>query len=174
VGFNRRFEVEISGVGEHVIAVREKHEGDDEDNDGAEDDGEREDEDDRGDGDDDDDEEHNRDNGVFWKIYLINSFEAVVKFIVKEEPLTLIEIEGERGPFDYQVEPGMDLLTYSEVREKVLREAEGHIDQWELEMDHHEDDLIWVYNFDVVGDAVKYKIVINAFTGEFLLFEVHD
>ena len=69
----------------------------------------------------------------------------------------------------------MDLLNYSEVYEDVIRETNGgEIDQWELETEEVENDLIWIYRFIVFREGIKFYIVINAATGEFLVFEVND
>ncbi len=124
VNGTERYEVEISGFELAVISIKLK--GEDEDNDGD------------NDGEDEGDEEENidapeavalfaqelfdgaiiqseqrhTDSGIIWKLYLINNDDAVVKVQIQdlENDISLFSIEGEHGPFNYNIEPGMNLL----------------------------------------------------------------
>ena len=194
VSGDMRYEVEIKGFEEEVISVKEKGDDEDEDNDG----------DDEGEDEDEDEKEHDNvevtdsirdyinsifdgevkyaemkegDHGTFWKIYMINDEESVIKISLHQgDEINLVEIEGERGPFNYNVEPGMDLLDLDEVLEDVYRETEnGELAEWELEIEKiNSEESIWVYEFKVRGNDVKYEIEINAESGEFIKFEIHD
>lgn len=195
VNGDRRFEVEIRGFGLEVISIREKDHDEDEDNDG-EDEGDEEDDD----GDHEEDnidapeavvhfaqelfegtikhsEREHTDNGTLWKLYLINKEEAAVKMklLVVGDDITLVSIEGEHGPFNYNIEPGMELLSLVEVLENVYRETEeAELIEWRLSQDHAHDEPLWIYEFKLKSETARYYVKINADTGEFLVFEVED
>lgn len=193
IGSEKRFEVEIKGFEATVISVKEKHDDEDEDNDG-EDEGEDEDEDDEKDEDENTpapdaivnlakdifdgevihSEEHNEDEGLEWKLYLENTSGAIVKFIILDDPIEVKKIEGEKGPFDYNINLGDDLLTLEQALEKVWTEVEGELTQWELKMEHNDEGHYWQYEFEVTSTTVRYKIEMNAHTGEITKFEEED
>lgn len=191
-GDTRRVEVEIKGFGEEVISVKEKHQGEDEDNDGEEDEGEKEDEMEHGDDHNDHaaptdavsafineifdgviihSERHEFEGKVYWEVYLENEAGAVIKIKLKGEPLELYKIEGEVGPFDYAVEPGGDILTFGQVLEIVYSEAQGDVVEWRLDYENESGGQVWVYEFEVRSETVRYEMKINAITGEFIEFK---
>jgi uncharacterized membrane protein YkoI len=193
IGADKRFEVEIKGFEATVISVKEKHEDEDKDNDGEEE-GEDEDKDDEKDEDENTNapeavvnlateifdgevihsEEHNEDAGLEWKLYLENASGAIVKFIILDDPVEVKKIEGEKGPFDYNIILGDDLLTLKAALEKVFSEVEGELTQWELKMEHNDEGTFWQYEFEVTGATLRYKIEMNAHTGEITKFDEED
>lgn len=194
---NRRFEIEIKGFDQEVLSVKEKHDGDDEDNDG---DDEGDDDDDHNvhmdapaavvdfvnslfDGtithsELRDSEHENDDNGsgnqsAVWKVYVENAEGAVVMFKVAEDPLELLEMGGEVGPFTYDIDPGNDLISFAEAMDIVSNEVSGDLMEWELEPEEHQGQIVWTYEFEVHGANVNYEIEIDALTGQITKFEEH-
>ncbi len=185
----QRFEVEINAFTGEVLSVKEKHEGDDEDNDGEE---EGEDE-----GHDEDvntpapagvsefvlnlfpgeikhsekEEEH---DVLVWKLYVVNEAGSAVKFLTTEDPVELVKMEGEKGPFDYNIEPGNDILSLNQAKDIISREAEGETVEWELKKKSTDEGHLWIYKFEVRDGDIKYEIELDAKSGEFLKFETDD
>lgn len=192
VSNSERVEVEVKGFATEVIAVKEKHEGDDDDNDGEEDESELEDEMEHGDDHNDHtvptdnltafvaeivdgtivhSERHEMNGKVFWEVYVKNQAGAVIKVELKDEPLTLMKIEGEVGPFDYNVEPGGDVLDFTAILEIVFSEATGVVTEWRLDYEVENGEPRWRYEFRVQGEGVRYEMKINGITGEFIDFK---
>gem|GEM_PF-2372906 len=194
VNGDKRYEVEIKGFAKEVIDVKEKTPEQDKNNDGVD---EGKDESENG-----KDEEanvdlpanvldfamglfkgtvshsefHEGDMHNYWKAYIENEAGSVVKIKIIDDPLSLYKIGGEHGPFDYEIVPGMELLSLQTVLEDVFRETEGgDLTEWALEQDDNDaGEVFWVYQFHVKRELVDYEIKMNAATGEFLKFEVHD
>ena len=177
-----RFEVEIKGFENEVIAVKEKHEADDLEID--------------------DEleatppdavaefalslfqgeiihsETKQEDDFIRWKIYIESSSGAIVKFKIVENPLQLIEMEGERGPFDYDINPGDQFINLHAAIEIALSEIGGELTKWEFEAKHDEDedhegnaDRFWFYKINIIAGDQVLKIIIHAETGAVLNLE---
>jgi len=195
VSDSRRVEVEVRGFTAEVITVKEKHEGEDDDNDGEEDEGEKEDEMEHGDDDNGHtaptsdistfvanifdgviahSERHEFEGKVYWEVYVKNQAGAVVKIKMKEEPLSLLKIEGEVGPFDYAVEPGGDLKTFGEVVDIIFNEVQADIKQWRLDHELENGQDRWEYEFRLEGDGVRYEFTVDAHSGEITEFKEND
>jgi len=75
----------------------------------------------------------------------------------------LLEIEGNEGPFSYEVDPGLGLVVFSQAKETAMNEAEvGELSKWELEQDEAGK---WIYEFIIVNDGQEQQIKIDAVTG---------
>ena len=177
-----RFEVEIEGFENEVIAVKEKHETDDLEN----------------------DDEHEatppdvvaefalslfqgeiihsetkqEDDFIRWKIYIESASGAIVKFKIVENPLQLIEMEGKRGPFDYDINPGDPFISLQAAIEIALSEIGGELTEWEFEAKHdenedHEGNLnrLWFYKIKIIAGDQVLKVIIDAETGAVLNLE---
>jgi uncharacterized membrane protein YkoI len=192
---NKRFEVEIKGFDIEVLSVKEKHDGDDEDNDG---DDQGDDDDDHNvnmdaptavvafvnslfegtvthselrDREHEDDGNGSNDQESVWKVYVESAEGAVVMFKIAEDPLALLKMGGEIGPFTYEIDPGNDLISFAEALDKVNSEVDGDLMEWELESEAHQGEVVWTYEFEVHGANVNYEIEIDALTGQITKFE---
>ena len=187
---DKRYEVEIHGWKEEVLSIRVKGPDQDVDNNGG--DG-GEDEIDREvpeeivrfaktmfDGKVKHAEKRKDGDRIIWKLYMINEHRSVVKLLIWNDPMRLEKAGSEHGPFEYNFEPGGDLLDLRSILEKVYRETEGgELVAWILEKEIIKDvvndqERRWVYKLKVVRGKFRYEIVIDAVTGKFLKFEVHD
>jgi len=172
----KHFEVEISGFGEEVFSVKEKHEGDEvEDDDGDEDEENKQ-----------APEEINTFvSGLFeakilhseskfdedfhyWKLYIKNEDGAVVKFKVFADPVSLLMMEGEIGPFDYDIDPGDDFISFTEALDIVNEGFEAELEEWKFKKFEMEDGLQWAYKLEFKGDD-GHDFLLNAINGDILI-----
>jgi len=103
--------------------------------------------------------------GGIWEIYILTEAGSVVEVEIKEETLALLSAEGEEGPFDYEVEPGEDFLSFSEAKAIVFENNEGEIHSWEFERNENE---VWVYEFKLIHNQDDFIVTINAVTGDII------
>ena len=61
---------------------------------------------------------------------------------------TMVEIKGTSPSFEYEVQPGMNLINYSNAKAVALNARNGVIPEWKLEKD--ESDNRWEYRFFIV------------------------
>ncbi len=57
---------------------------------------------------------------------------AKVTVELNAETGDLVEIEDKKGPFDYEIKPGMGFLTYSKARDLALEQAGEEVVAWNL------------------------------------------
>ena len=100
-----------------------------------------------------------------WEVYVLTESGGVVEVEIKDDTLALISVEGDEPPFDYEVTPGADFLTFSEAKTIVFDNFEGEIDSWEFEKD---DNQVWVYEFILIVNQDEIKVEIDAKTGDIL------
>lgn len=111
--------------------------------------------------------ESNQENGIdAWGIKIENESGAVVKFYWAKNGLTLLKMEGQTGPFDYNIVPGNNLINLSTaltVAKSVVKNE--NISKWELEQN---DDFVgkWVYSFEF--DDISRTVIIDAENGDIL------
>lgn len=103
-----------------------------------------------------------------WEIKIQNSNGSIVKFYWSMTNESLLKMEGLVGPFDYDIQPGNDIINLSTALTIALGAVKNDsIIKWELEQ---EDDFIdkWIYTFefDVAGSLVS--VYIDAENGDIL------
>ena len=103
-----------------------------------------------------------------WEIKIQNDNGSIVKFYWRVNGQTLLKMEGEKGPFDYEIIAGNSLITYS----TALTVAKGavkndKVTKWELQQ---EEDFIdkWVYSFEFDDNGDSIKVYIDAENGDIL------
>lgn len=182
----KRYEVEIKGFEAGVLSVKEKHDGEDEDNDGEE----EKDEDEHAEempapeavinlaldlfpGIVKHIEKHEHEGESYWKVYVQSEAGSVVKFKIMTDPVKLVGMEGEKGPFDYNIVPGNNLISLASALEIVNNEVDGEVDEWSLSKRSHGGETFWVYEIEIHSLETQYEAEINAATGEFIKFESH-
>jgi uncharacterized membrane protein YkoI len=109
-----------------------------------------------------------------WKLYVESETGAIVKFKIVEDPLQLIEMESEKGPYDYDIDPGDPYLTLMEATEIAFNIFPGELRKWEFEIVNRDDMVLGVYEFKMVDGDKKVELLIHAETGEVLDIENSD
>jgi uncharacterized membrane protein YkoI len=104
-----------------------------------------------------------RDNKGYFEVRVTMPGGGIVKFEYLSSSGSLHEIKGLSGPFDYEVTPGSQFISYSAARKTALTAKSGNITEWDFEFDVS--DARWEYRFRIQSDK-EYKVRINAITGE--------
>ena len=94
------------------------------------------------------------------EVYMITSSGGELKIKYRIDDGTMVEIKGTSPSFDYEVQPGMNLIDYSNAKAVALNARNGVITEWKLEKD--ESDNRWEYRFFITQD---WEIRIDAATG---------
>lgn len=98
-----------------------------------------------------------------WEVKVRTTGGGLVEVKVVQESGAVLEIEGDVGPFDYEVVPGAPLVNLSVARAAAQAAQAGTLKQWELEL---EEGNRWEYEFYIVAsDATVYEVEVNAETG---------
>ena len=100
-------------------------------------------------------------NGVkVWEVYMITSAGGELKIKYRVDDGTMVEMKGTSPSFEYEVQPGMNLIDYSNAKTVALTARKGNITEWKLEKD--ESDNRWEYRFFI---STEWEIRIDATTG---------
>jgi len=100
-------------------------------------------------------------NGIkVWEVYMITSSGGELKIKYRVDDGTMVEMKGTSPSFDYEVQPGMNLIDYSNAKAIALNARNGIITEWKLEKD--ESDNRWEYRFFI---SPEWEIRIDATTG---------
>jgi len=100
-------------------------------------------------------------NGVkVWEVYMITLSGGELKIKYRVNDGTMVEMKGTSPSFDYEVQPGMNLIDYSNAKAIALNARNGAITEWKLEKD--ESDNRWEYRFLI---SPEWEIRIDATTG---------
>lgn len=87
--------------------------------------------------------------------------ELKLKFCIDDG--TMVELKGISASFEYDVEPGMNLINYSVAKSVALNAKNGEIQEWKLEKD--ESDNRWEYRFFIRSAGQDWEIRIDATAG---------
>lgn len=102
---------------------------------------------------------------IYYDVEVRTSAGAIIEFEYFQADGSLKSIEGDSGPFDYEVNPGMGLMLYSAARTKALNTHAGAITGWDLVKGSSG---IWTYTFEIETDSNSFTVKINAQTGEII------
>ena len=111
--------------------------------------------------------EREKDDGEWViKITMLNSKGAVVEFEFLEKNIELRDAQGEKGPFDYDVNFDSGLMNFQDAKSIADKEyGNDELQEWELD-EKSDFNNKWVYEFDYQhGDM---EIYIDAKTGDVL------
>ncbi len=100
-----------------------------------------------------------------WEVEIRNSQGSVVVLYWTVNQETLLKLKGDIGPFDYDVQPGNQLVNFSTAQTVAVGAIKNSaLVKWELAQD---EDFIgdWVYSFEF--DGAK-KVYVNAKSGDVL------
>lgn len=98
---------------------------------------------------------------VYFNVELRTSAGAIIEFEYFLTNGSLKSIQGDQGPFEYEVNPGSGLVLYSKARSAALTARPGVIKRWDLEKNSAG---AWVYIFEIDTDIDSYTVVVNAAT----------
>lgn len=98
-----------------------------------------------------------------WEVYMITSSGGELKIKYCVDDGTMVEMKGTSTSFEYEVQPGMNLINYSVAKSIALSAKNGDIKEWKLEKDAS--DNRWEYRFFVRSVGQDWEIRIDAVTG---------
>ncbi len=103
-----------------------------------------------------------------WEIKIQDSEGAIVKFYWDIRTEFLVKIEGQVGPFAYDIAPGNNLINYSTAKTVATGAIKNSsLLRWKLKK---ESDFInkWVYSFEFDDNNNTIKVYIDAENGDVL------
>lgn len=101
-----------------------------------------------------------------WAIKIENENRSVVKFYWSKNGLALIKIDGQEAPFDYDINPGENLINLSTamtIAKSVVKNE--NVNRWKLKQ---EDEFIgkWIYSFEF--EEISRNVFMDALNGDIL------
>lgn len=106
------------------------------------------------------------DDIAVWKVKIEASSGAIVTFYWQKNYTMLYKIDGEKGPYTYELNPPMDLIIFSTAKFLAFESYSSEtLQSWQLVCDSSQNS-IWVYQF-FLSEREK-PITINAKTGDVL------
>ena len=101
-----------------------------------------------------------------WKVRIENEFGAIVSFYWQRSYIKLFRIEGEKGPFNYELKPPLNVIVLSTARFLALETYESvELQSWRLVRDSSLKPQ-WVYQFYLKEN--ESPVSINASSGDIL------
>ncbi|MCG8309439.1 MAG: hypothetical protein MI975_18740 [Cytophagales bacterium] len=101
-----------------------------------------------------------------WKVRLENESGAVISFYWQKNYGILYGIEGEKGPFDYEIKPPLSIIVLSTARFLAFESYSSEVlDSWRLIRDKSNDEQ-WVYLFFLAGR--EKPITMDAKSGDLM------
>ncbi len=87
-------------------------------------------------------------NGVSaWKLEVVTSGGAEVEIYYRQDDLSLIRIDGENGPFNYNAFPGNGLIDFAQALSVGAGQTPEDLSAWRLRREDRYDSS-WVYSLD--------------------------
>lgn len=103
-------------------------------------------------------------NGIkVWEVYMTATSGGELKIKYRLDDGTMVEIKGVSASFDYEVQPGMNLVNYSVAKSAALNAKSGEILEWKLEKD--ESNNRWEYCFKIRSGEQDWEIRLEASSG---------
>ncbi|WP_296621249.1 PepSY domain-containing protein [Marivirga sp.] len=100
---------------------------------------------------------------TYFEIDVKTSSGAIIEFEYYQEDGSLKGIEGDQGPFDYEVDPGMGLIKFSAAKDAALNAQPGEVLRWSLKEEFPD---VWIYTFEVLAsNGEEFEVGVNAQTG---------
>jgi len=99
-----------------------------------------------------------------WEIKIQNQEGSIVSFYWTVAGSTLFKIDGQTGPFDYDLLPGNNLISFTTAKTPAFAAVKDDtLNRWELAQ---EDKFInkWVYTFEIGSQ----KVFVDAENGDIL------
>ena len=108
----------------------------------------------------------NRNNIEYYEVHMSKQNISNVKLELVKSSLELYQIYGEAPPFEYELNPGIGLLTFLTAKLAATNSLQGDLVEWKLEKD--ESNRKWEYRFMISNDGVQYQLRIDAESGNLL------
>ncbi len=100
-----------------------------------------------------------------WEIEIKFEGGGKIEIVIVQEAGKILEIEGQAGPFDFDVDPEGSFISLNEAIEIAHTVMEGELERWELEL---EENNRWEWELHLINGEGRWEIEIDAFTGEIL------
>ena len=101
-----------------------------------------------------------------WKVEIRTDLGAEVEVYCRQDNGGLLRIEGESGPFDYNIDPGNSLIDFTQAKTVGSGVITGDLVEWQLRIEDKYNN-IWVYTLEYAQSTV----FINAVDGSVLEVE---
>jgi len=113
--------------------------------------------------------ESEQENGLdTWEVKIENENGSIVKFYWTKNGQILIKIEGQVGPFNYNIMPGNSLINFSTAQTVAKAAVKNEsITKWKLQQDDNFIDK-WVYSFEFDSNGGISIVIIDAKNGDIL------
>ena len=98
-----------------------------------------------------------------WKVEITTQQGAEVEVYCRQDNDELLRIDGESGPFDYNIVPGNGLIDFNQAKAIAAGETAEDLENWQLRPEDKYNNQ-WVYTLDF-DDT---KVYINAVDGTVL------
>ncbi len=101
-----------------------------------------------------------------WEVKIRNDQGAEVVFYWMTNQETLLKLKGDVGPFDYDIQPGNQLVNLSSAQTVAIGAIKNSaLAKWELAK---EEDFVgdWVYSFEFEDAGESIKVFVNAKSGD--------
>jgi len=99
---------------------------------------------------------------LFWKLDLVTSQKGVIKFEISLTDRTLIRLDSDEGPFEYEIKPGDEYASFSTAKNA----AEVFTGQKILKWNYFKNKNSWEYNFWLFTKSGKAQVRVDAVSGE--------
>ena len=97
---------------------------------------------------------------------------GILEVYVLTDLSRIVEMEGVRGPFDYEIDPMGSFITLSEALSAAQSEVNGDMIRWELEL---EEENLWEYEIHILqSNGEIFEVEVNAFSGEIIAVKRFD
>ena len=105
-------------------------------------------------------------NGIeVWEIEIQNPEGAIVRFYWAVDNQTLVKLEGDRGPYTYEINPGGGLINFTTARTFAVSAVKNDsLLAWELKQ-NEEFANGWVYEFEIADSMDDTTVYIDAVNG---------
>lgn len=100
-----------------------------------------------------------------WKVITLTQSGGMIKFEFKFNEIELLQIDSEEGPFDYDLIPKKEFLSFATAKSTAEKHSGLKILKWSLK----EIKQNWEYSFWVFTKSGKAHIRVNALSGEIIV-----
>jgi uncharacterized membrane protein YkoI len=98
-----------------------------------------------------------------WKVDITTQQGAEVEVYCRQDNNDLLRIDGESGPFDYNIAPGNGLIDFNQAKTIADGETDEDLGSWQLRMEDKYNNQ-WVYTLE----HTTTRVYINAVDGTVL------
>ena len=104
-----------------------------------------------------------------WEIQMQNTNASIVSLLWRIEPLTLLQIHGKTGPFEYSLSPGNNLINFSAARTIAMGQVNSkNLLNWILKQNVVNNNS-WIYIFEFGSNfETPVSVYIDAINGNIL------